>query len=106
LRRMAQRNAWLTAVVLGLTFILAFLAVQWPFGSLLATEIGRHPFFGGGFAPYSAPADWVVGPREFWLDEGGEMVAMTKAMTWGVLAAVISSRIGLAWGGWLREVKR
>jgi len=106
LRRMAQRNAWLTAVVLGLTFILAFLAVQWPFGSLLATEIGRHPFFGGGFAPYSAPADWVVGPREFWLDEGGEMVALAKTMTWAVLVAVLSSRVGLAWGGWLREVKR
>ena len=106
LQRMAHRNAWLTAFVLGLSFVLAYLAVQWPFGSLLATEIGRHPFFGGGFAPYSAPADWLVGPREFWMEDGGAAVAVTKAMTWGVLAAVLSSRVGLAWGGWLREVKR
>jgi hypothetical protein len=86
--------------------VLAFLAVQWPFGSLLATEIGRHPFFGGSFAPYSVPAEWLVGPREFWVDEGGESVALMKTLTWGVLAAVVSARIGLAWGGWLREVKR
>ena len=106
LHRMDKRNAWLTALVLGLAFVLAFLAVQWPFGTLLATEAGRHPFFGGGFAPYSAPSDWIVGPREFWLDEGGALTGVAKTMTWGVLAAVVSSRIGLAWGGWLREVKR
>jgi xanthosine utilization system XapX-like protein len=106
LRRMAHRNAWLTALVLGVSFVLAFLAMQWPFGSLLATEIGRHPFFGGSFAPYSVPAEWLVGAREFWVDQGGESVALMKTLTWGVLAAVVSARIGLAWGGWLREVKR
>lgn len=106
LRRMAQRNAWLTAFVLGLAFVLAYLAIQWPFGSLLATELGRHPFFGGGFAPYSVPAEFLTGTRGFWVDDGGALVAVAKAMTWGVLAAVLSSRVGLAWGGWLREVKR
>ncbi len=106
LQRMVHRNAWLTSFVLGLAFVLAYLAVQWPFGSLLATEIGRHPFFGGGFAPYQMPADMLVGAREFWVDQGGEVVALAKTMTWGVLAAIISARIGLAWGGWLREVKR
>jgi hypothetical protein len=106
LQRLSQRNAWLTAVALGVAFIVAYLAVQWPFGSLLATETGRHPFFGGGFAPYSAPADWLVGPREFWMEEGGATTALLKTFTWGVLAATLSARVGLAWGGWLREVKR
>jgi hypothetical protein len=40
------------------------------------------------------------------VDQGGESVALMKTLTWGVLAAVVSARIGLAWGGWLREVKR
>jgi hypothetical protein len=106
LQRMAHRNAWLTAAVLGLAFVLAFVAVQWPFGTLLATEIGRHPFFGGGFAPYSAPADWLVGPRLFWIERGGEGAELVATMTWGVLTAMVSARVGLAWGGWLREVKR
>jgi hypothetical protein len=52
------------------------------------------------------PAEWLVGPRGFWIDEGGVVVALTKTVTYGVLAAVISARVGLAWGGWLREVKR
>ena len=68
--------------------------------------IGRHPFFGGAFAPYNAPAEYLTGPREFWIDDGGATVALVKAMSWGVLAAVVSSRIGLWWGNWLREVKR
>ena len=106
LRRMQDRNSWLTAVVLGLSFILAFVVVQWPFGSFLATEIGRHPFFGGGFAPYNAPAEYLVGPREFWMDDGGVSVALMKTMTWGVLAAFVSARVGLAWGNWLRQVQR
>lgn len=106
LQRMADRSAWITAPVLGIAFVLAFVAVQWPFGSLLATEIGRHPFFGGGFAPYSAPADWLVGPREFWIERGSERAELVATMTWGVLAATLSARVGLAWGGWLREVKR
>ncbi|MBC7843232.1 MAG: hypothetical protein H7099_13005 [Gemmatimonadaceae bacterium] len=106
LRRMHGRNGWLTSFVLGLSFVLAFLALQWPFGSFLATDIGRHPFFGGAFAPYSAPAEYLTGPREFWMEDGGAMVALVKAMSWGVLAAVISSRVGLWWGNWLREVKR
>ncbi len=106
LRRMESRNRWLTAAVLALVFILSLLAAMWPFGSLLATEVGRHPFFGGAFANYSAPADYLVGPREFWMEDGGAAVALVKTMTWGVLAALLSSRIGLAWGNWLREVKR
>ena len=106
LRRMATRNAWLTAAVLGLSFVLAFAAVQWPFGSLLASGIGRHPFFGGAFAPYSMPAEYLTGAREFWVDDGGVSVALVKTMTWGVLAAFLSSRVGLAWGNWLRAVKR
>ena len=106
LRRMRGRNGWLTALVLGLSFVLALLAFQWPFGSFLATEIGRHPFFGGAFAPYSAPAEYLIGPREFWMEDGGATVALVKAMSWGVLAAVVSSRIGLWWGNWLHEVKR
>ena len=106
LRRMQGRNGWLTSIVLAFTFVLVFAAVQWPFGSLLATEVGRHPFFGGSFAPYSTPADYLVGPREFWMEDGGATVALVKMMTWSVLAAFVSSRIGLWWGNWLHEVKR
>ena len=106
LHRMEQRNRWLTAFVLGLSFVLAFLAVQWPFASLLATDVGRSAFFGGSFAPYSVPAEYLSGPREFWTDDGGTAVTLVGVLTKSLLAAVIASRIGLAWGGWLREVKR
>ena len=106
LRRMANRNAWLTALVLGFSFVAAFAIVQWPFASLLASDVGRHRFFGGGFAPYSMPAEMLVGPRGFWTEDGGTPAALFGMVTWSVLAATISSRVGLAWGGWLRAVTR
>lgn len=106
LRRMASRNAWLTALALGIAFVTAFAIVQWPFASLQASELGRHPFFGGGFAPYPTPAEYLVGPRGFWTDDGGATTTLFRMLTWSVLAATISSRVGLAWGGWLRNVKR
>jgi hypothetical protein len=106
LQRMEGRNGWLTSVVLGLSFIITFAAVQWPFGSMLATEIGRLPFFGGSFAPYSAPAEYLRGPREFWTDDGGTTVTVVSMFTWSVLAATVASRVGLWWGNWLRDVKR
>ena len=105
-RRMEHRSDWLTALVLGLVVIGTLAAAQWPFSSFLATDIGRHPFFGAGFGTYTEPAEWLTGPREFWLDEGGIGETLRNMLIMSVPVAAITARIGLAWGAWLREVKR
>ena len=106
LRRMQKRSDWLTALVLGVVVVATLAAAQWPFASLQATEIGRHRFFGGGFGSYSDSAEWLVGPREFWLDDGGLRVTLLSMLIVSVPIAAITARIGLAWGAWLREVRR
>ena len=106
LRRMEHRNGWLVSIVLGVVFVVAFVAAQWPFGSLQATEIGRHPFFGGGYSNYSTPAEFLVGPRTFQMPDGGLVATVIGIGTKAVIAAIVASRVGLWWGQWLREVKR
>ncbi|MCC6244573.1 MAG: hypothetical protein IT353_17145 [Gemmatimonadaceae bacterium] len=106
LTRMANRSAWLTAFAIGVCFVLSFVLVQWPFGSLQATELGRSAFFGGSHDDYSTPAEYLVGPRELWTD--GTSVASTffRIATYAVLAATVSARLGLARGAFLRRVVR
>jgi len=106
LRRMAKRSDWLTAIVLGLVVVTALAAAQWPFASLQATEIGRHPFFGAGYGDYQVPPEWLVGPREFWNEDGSVAATLRGMLTVAVPVTIITSRIGLWWGSWLREVKR
>ncbi len=106
LRRMAGRNAWLTSLVLGVCFVVAFIVVQWPFGSWQATDIGRNAFFGGSHGDYDQPAAFLVGPREMWTDGKSVGATLFSILTWGVLVATLSARLGLSRGAWLRRVVR
>ena len=105
-RRMDNRNVWLTSLVLGVCFVATFVAVQWPFGSLQATEIGRNAFFGGSHDDYGTPAQYLVGPRTLWTDGVSIGTTLFRIGTWAVLAATLSARLGMGRGEWLRRVVR
>ena len=106
LRRMAGRHVWLTSLVLGVCFVSALLVVQWPFGSLQATEVGRNAFFGGSHGDYGEPAEFLVGPRQMWTDGKSVAATLVSILIWAVLAATLSARLGLARGAFLRRVVR
>jgi hypothetical protein len=106
IKRYGDWSPWKLAALLGVTFVGVFVAVQWPFASLLATEVGRHPFFGGSYADYSTPAEWLVGPRGFNGEEGGVFTTAWKVAVFGTALATLASRWGLARGSWLRQVQR
>jgi hypothetical protein len=104
--RMAHRNAWLTAFVIGVCFVGAFLVAQWPFATLQATELGRSAFFGGSHDDYGTPAEFLVGPREVWTDGTSVTSTLMRIAIYAVLAATLSARLGLARGAFLRRVVR
>ena len=106
MRRLGDRNPWFVSLLLGVSFVAVFLAVQWPFGTLQASEIGRSAFLGGSHGDYQNLAEWLVGPRRLWTDDGGWRTTLFRVSTFAVLAATVSSRLGIARGNFLRRVVR
>ena len=105
LDRLAGRNKWLQAAVAGAGFVVTMLAIQWPVGSFLVSPLAENRVFGTDYYPYmQRPSDyhfnhefyaWEKTRAEFYL---GIAVAF--------LAAILTTRIGLAWGDWMRRVRR
>ena len=106
LHRRADKNVWLTSLLLGVCFVAALAAAQWPFGALQVTEVGRNAFFGGGHDSYQTPAQYLVGPRPMWTDGPTVWPTLISMATWAVLTATLSARLGMARGAWLRRVVR
>jgi hypothetical protein len=104
-RATGRRRAAVQALALGLGFLAVLVAVQWYFSAFLLSPAARNPVFLGAHFPYSLPktSDWYQG--RFW-STGEAGAAFWRGMGWAALAAVLSARVGLAWGGWMREVRR
>ncbi len=43
------------ALVVGVAFFAAFIAVQWPFADFMMTPAARNWFFGGGYVDFATP---------------------------------------------------
>jgi hypothetical protein len=105
LDRMAGRNKWLQAVVAGVGFVLVMMAVEWPMGSFLISRLAENRVFGTDYYPYmQRPSDYHFN-HEFWIYEqtrAGFWVGIASAF----VAAIVTTRVGLAWGDWMRKVRR
>jgi hypothetical protein len=105
LDRMAGRTKWLQAAVAGTGFVVVMLAVQWPMGSFLISPLAENRVFGTAYYPYMLrPSDYHH-IHEFIVYEKAN-AQFWWGMAYAVLAAVLTTRIGLAWGEWMRRVKR
>jgi len=92
------------AVVTGPAFLLSFLAVQWPFANFLMSPAARNRIFGMAYFAYFDPANFLYDPYRF---RGVE----THGRFWTLLMlalvfSVITARLGLAWGDWMRRMRR
>jgi hypothetical protein len=98
-------NRWAQAAALGAVFFGSFVAAQWPFADFLMSPASRNWFFATQNFPYFIPSTsfWVrnlffstdASSRHFWI-----MMAVALAV------AVIMTRTGLAWGDWMRRIRR
>ena len=105
LDRLAGRNKWLQAAVGGAGFLLAMIAVQWPMGNFLISPLAENRIFGTSYYPYMVP------PSEYHYNHQFNYYENSRAQFWvGMLiafaAAFVMTRFGLAWGDWMRRVKR
>jgi hypothetical protein len=105
LDRMAGRNKWLQAVVAGVGFVVVMMAVQWPMGTFLVSPLAENRIFGTDYYPYmQRPSDYHYEHQfEFAEKTRGEFLL---GLVFAFVAAILTTRIGLAWGDWMRRVRR
>ena len=100
--RLGRSNRWLHAGVLGSVFFVVFLAAQWSFANFLMTPAAANAFFGTMYRDYGNPSDSYDALSIFLPPESNFWILMGI----GWLVAIVTSRIGVGWGEWMRTVKR
>lgn len=108
-QRWGKRGDWQLSVLLGAAFVIVFIAVSWPAAEFFLSPLARNPFFLADQWDYSAR----LGPwrYEYW-DSIGSLRTGTGGSPVGLrflaagLIGLISARLGLALGNWMREVRR
>jgi len=105
LQRLQQRSFWFKAICVGPAFLLSFIAVQWPFANFLVSPASRNWVFGTAYFAYGDPAGFLYDPYKFAVAEktpGAFLLTITIAF----VASIVTTRFGLAWGDWMRRVRR
>jgi hypothetical protein len=98
-------NKWLQAEFAGIIFLAVLIAVEWPFATFLMSPAARNWALAPNDFPYFAPptsptvrhvfVHWEATPLEFWRN-----IALAFAIS------VVSMRVGITYGNWLRRVRR
>lgn len=90
----------LLSLLLGTTFFALLIVVHWPFSEFLISTRADNWFFAGdrSWSFWTRPGPWQ---HRFW----GPMIDLQGVLlAWGI--AVLGSRFGLRWGGWMSRVQR
>jgi hypothetical protein len=97
-------GAWKDALVLGALFFVTVLVAQWAFAYFLLSPASRNWVFGTHYFGYNARPNSNVVRNVFAPREGTVPLVVNLALA--ALLAVLTSRLGLAWGEWMRRVQR
>lgn len=103
-RKKEEWGRWALSLATGPALVLSFLAVQWPFADFLMSPAARNRIFGMAYFAYFDPATFLYNPYKF---DGHE----TRGHFWAFIGvamviSVITSRLGFAWGDWMRRMRR
>ena len=98
-------SRWAQAATLGASFFVSFLAVQWPFANFLMSPASRNWVFATTNYPYAIP------PTSPWVRNVFVATEHSSAQFWVYIAialgaAIVMTRIGMAWGEWMRRIRR
>lgn len=105
LKRFGDGGKWLQALLAGGGFLMALLVVQWPFAYFLVSPLARNRIFGMNYFPY------MMRPSEYHLAWEFVVYEKTRLAFWtgmgiAFIASMLSVRLGLAGGDWMRRVRR
>ena len=102
LLRRVRNHDWRLAPLIGVAFVGALLAAQWPFSDFLLSPAARNAVFAADRWDYNLR----VGPwrYEYWQPQTPAQLA--RGLGLAVLLATVSARIGLWWGRGMTRVQR
>jgi hypothetical protein len=103
-QRLRSWKRWQIAAFSGVLFIAILFAVEWPFADFLMSKASQNRFFGTIYFDYNSRPDGPDRLREFW--KPASAVAMTWALAAASIYGMISTWIGLRFGGWMKTVQR
>jgi len=96
---------WPLATVAGLVFLSTFIAVQWPFADFLVSPASANWLFGTKyFAYFASPEGFDV--RHLFVPQQHTLAGFWRIMGEAGIASILSTRLGLAWGDWVRKIRR
>ena len=96
---------WPQSAVMGTVFLVAFVAVQWPFADFLISPASGDWFFGTNyFAYFASPNGFDV--RHLFFPAERTAVQFWLTMAEALVLAILSSRLGLSVGEWVRNIRR
>jgi hypothetical protein len=102
-QKLEGRDRWLQAGAAGSVFLLSLLAIEWPFSSFMLSPAARNWFFGGHYFDYSTRPTGPFANFMFYdLDRGEFWTNLALALFF----AILTTRLGMAWGDSLRRVRR
>jgi hypothetical protein len=102
--KISERKLWMQALAAGLVFYISFLVTHWTSSIFLNYGPSQNSIFMTHALPYYRdPA--APGRFEF-LPYDGTTFQYISGFIIALLLAVLSSRIGLGWGNWMRRVQR
>lgn len=104
-RRLGRLPPSLVALLVGAAFMVAMLAVHWPFSAFMLSPASHNWFFAGDHYPYNLPKDshWYRG--EF-LALDATAAELGRGLLVATGAAALSAWLGLRWGSWMQRVRR
>ena len=103
-QRTTAWGAWKQAVVSGTVFLAVFAAVQWPFADFLMSPAARNWVFGTGYFGYFTRPTSLYARYQYYPTEVGADLWKEAAIALAV--SILTTRLGLAWGDWMRRIRR
>jgi hypothetical protein len=106
LNRFSSRPDWQQALLLGVAFLLVFLLIQWPMGTFLQeSPYARNWIFGSHYWYFGNNPDWEYRYKfaPWALEPAAKLV---QGLGIALILSIVSSRIGLAWGSWMKRIQR
>ncbi|MXV15966.1 hypothetical protein [Hufsiella ginkgonis] len=104
LQRLGGKNIFIRALATGVIFTALLFAAQWPFGNLLMSG-SPNRFLGTDSWYFGSSPDYAY-RYLFYPGNVASGVYLVKGMAIALVAAIISSFVGLSWGSWMKSVKR